>query len=548
MENYDLTSIPVDEGEFCVFDFETTGTSARTGRAIEIGIAKVKNLQIIDTYSTFFNPGMQIPFFITDLTGITNDDVRDAPFFEDVTRDILEFFGDSVLTAHNLKFDISFLKNELMRAGFEFVDNPQICTLKIARKLYPELKSKSLGNLVKHLKILHKNVHRGLGDATATANILLKMIDKLKEEHHVETLSDLVNFQALPSVKSSFRMIKKKLVTDLSKLPESPGVYFFRDAKEKVKYIGKAKDLSKRVKNYFSNTASRKAKKIVRLSSRLSFYKTNTELTALLTEADLIKQHNPPLNNMLKRYSQSYFIKIETGKQFPTLKLTSKFDFDGNDYFGPYNSRETATNLKDIIDRTFKMRECTEKEYQKNTKCYLADIERCLAPCIDKSISEDYKDEMEKVYEFISGNNQIAVNRLLNKMKYFSEKQKYEEAAEIRDIVNSILNQLNKSSIISEPINNANLLIEVTGLPKNDYLLMVEGKVFIKDYFSNEHGSFENAMRDYFDGAIHLFNGIDKKDFEKIKISLSWMVKNRNRVKIYYLKDYETMEELLSII
>ncbi len=546
MENYDLNSIPIDDGEFSVFDFETTGSSARNSRAIEIGIVKIKNLQIIDSYSTFFNPGVDIPFFITDLTGITNDDVRDAPHFEDVASNILDFFSNSVLAAHNLRFDISFLKNELLRAGFEFIENPQICTLKIARKLYPELKSKSLGNLVKHLGILHKGVHRGLGDATATAKILLKMIDKLKEEYHVETLSDLVNFQALPSVKSSFRMIKKKLVTDLSKMPDSPGVYFFKDAKEKIKYIGKAKELSKRVKNYFSNTASRKAKKIVRASSRLSFYKTNTELTALLTEADLIKQHNPPLNNMLKRYSQSYFIRVEKEKQFPVLKVTSKFDFDGNDYFGPYNSRETAANLKDIIDRTFQLRECTEKEYQKNKKCYLADIQRCLAPCVDKEITRSYENEMEKVFEFLSGNNQVAVNRLLNKMKYFSERQKYEEAAEIRDIVNSILNQLNKSSIISEPINNANLLVEILGLPKNDYLLMVEGKVFIKDYFSNEHGNFENAIRDYFDGAIHLFNGIDKKDFEKIKITLSWMVKNRNRVKVYYLKNFETMEELLN--
>ncbi|MGD8779841.1 MAG: exonuclease domain-containing protein, partial [Ignavibacteria bacterium] len=504
--------------------------------------------QIVDTYSTFINPGVEIPFFITDLTGITNDDVRDAPFFEDITNDILTFFGDSVLTAHNLQFDISFLKNELMRAGFEFVENPQMCTLKIARKLYPELKSKSLGNLVKYLKILHKNVHRGLGDAIATAKILLKMIDKLKEEHHVETLSDLINFQALPSSKSSFRMIKKKLVTDLSKLPESPGVYFFKGAKEEIKYIGKAKNLSKRVKNYFSNTASRKAKKIVRLSSRLSFYKTNTELTALLTEADLIKQNNPPLNDQLKRYSQSFFIKVETEKNFPSIKVTSKFDFDGNDYFGPYNSRDTAVNLKEIIEKTFQLRECTEKEFQKNKKCYLADIERCLAPCIDKGITENYKNETEKVFEFLSGNNQLAVNRLLNKMKYFSERQKYEEAAEIRDIVNSVLNQLNKSSIISEPINNANLLIEVQGFPKNDYLLMIEGKVFIKDYFGNEHGKFENAMRDYFDGAIHLFNGIDKKDFEKIKISLSWMVKNRDRVKVYYLKNFETMEELLQTV
>ena len=145
----------------------------------------------------------------------------------------------------------------------------QVCTLKLSRSLFPELKSKALGSMVKHLRIRHRDVHRALGDATATAKIFLKIIEKLAAEHNYEFLSDLDSFQSTPSVSKSFRLIKKKLVGDIHNLPDSPGVYFFKDAKDKIIYIGKAKSLKKRVKNYFSSSASRKAKKIARKANQI---------------------------------------------------------------------------------------------------------------------------------------------------------------------------------------------------------------------------------------------------------------------------------------
>ena len=544
MQNIDLENIPIEEAEFSVFDFETTGTSAKYDKVIEIGIAKIKGGEIVDTYSSFINPGRQVPFYITDITGIKTEDVAGAPYFEDIINEIEDFFGDSILVAHNLQFDKSFLKSELYQIGREEFKNSQICTLKIARKLYPELKSKSLKSLVSHFRILHKGVHRALGDAKATAEILIKMMKPLKEEHDIENVSDLINFQGVPSSKSSFRVIKKKLVGDFVSLPDSPGVYFFKDAKDRILYIGKAKSLKKRVKNYFSNTAAKKAKKIVRQSSRLGYHQTNSELTALLTEAELIKKHKPPLNSLLKKFSQNYFIRVQNTHDYPDIKVATNFDFDGNDYFGPYSSRDTANTLVEIVNKTFKIRECSEKDFIKKRKCYLADIERCTAPCIDDKTNKEYKTELEKVYDFLSGNNQHAVDRLLNKMKTFAEDKKYEEAAEIRDTVNMILNQLNRSSIMAEPVNSANILVEIKDFVNKDFLLFVEGKVFIKDYLLNEKDYFETVLEDYYAGSIQLFQNIDKHDLEKIKIALAWMVKNRHNIKIYYLRDYDSYEDL----
>lgn len=230
-------------------------------------------------------------------------------------------------------------------------------------------------------------------------------------------------------------------------------------------------------------------------------------------------------------------------ESFPMANIVSKFDFDGNDYFGPYPNRETAQAIKEIIDKTFQLRECNKKEFSKKRKCYLSDIERCLEPCTGKCSLYEYNVEIKNLYEFLSGHNQSAVDRLLNKMKEFSESKKFEEAAYIRDIVNSILKQLNKASILSEPLNKANALIEIKGDDNNDYILLLEGSIYIYNSYDNPR-YFIELLNDYFLGTIKLYEELSSKKLEQLKISLNWFIRNRNKIKIHYLKDYKSTEEL----
>jgi len=530
-----IIEIPFEEADYCVFDFETTGISARSDKVIEIGIVKLRKGKIIKTFSSFINPGRHVPYNITALTGITNYDVQDAPYFEDVYNSIKDFVDNSILVAHNLSFDYSFLKNECASAELEMLNNHAICTLKLAKRLYPHLRSKSLGNLIKALKIRHRNVHRGLGDATATAKLFLRMHNSLREDHDIVTVSDLIKFQNIPS-SSPFKIMKKKLVDDYSTVPDDPGIYFFKNAKGDIIYIGKAKSLKQRVSNYFLSSTPRKTKKIVQRASGLGYQITNTEMTALLAEAELIKEKSPNLNTLLKSYSQNYFLKISNTHKFPKVDISTNFDFDGNDYYGPYPNRLTASSIKEIIDKTFQLRECTDKVLAKQKKCYLADIERCYAPCVS-DVYIQYRNELNKVNEFLSGYNQSAVDRLLWKMKELSDKKKYEEAAEVRDVINSIFKQLNKASILAEPINKTNALIEIQGAKANDYLLLLEGKPFIKNFFPDDKDQFDDALSSYFNGTIYLFKELSEKDLERLKIALNWLVKNKTRIKIHYLKN-----------
>lgn len=541
------TEIPVEEAEFSVLDFETTGTSARTGGTIEIGLVKVEKMKIADTYQSFINPGTRIPYFITNLTGITDSDVVHAPKFPELIDEIKEFIGSSVLVAHNLQFDYSFLREEFSRAGVNLIKNETLCTLKLARKLHPDLKSKSLGNLVKHFRITHKNVHRALGDSTVTAKLLIKFIKEATKNHGISTLSELLALQSTPGTRKTFKMIKKKLAEDLNLLPNTPGIYLFNDKKETVIYVGKAKHLRQRVNNYFTNTAARKAKKIVRRADGLKYISTNSELTALLAEAEFIKELNPVFNSQLKRYPQQFFVKVDLSHPFPDVKVSTKFDFDGNDYFGPFPNREAAKLFIEVTNRSYQIRECKDKEFKKGKKCYLADIERCLAPCIEETEME-YSEELKSAYQFLAGQNQSAVDRLLGKMKKYSEDQRYEEAAETRDVVQSLLQHFNRSAILAEPINSAKILIKIKDSSDPDYIILIEGKMFIKRFPNNGEQIFFDALEDYFDGTKNLFYELTPRDLERLKISLSWLVKNRNLVKIYYLKEYDTKEELLKLM
>lgn len=542
MQYHNVLETPLEKACFTVVDVETTGLSAGKNRIIEIAIVKIENLKITDKLHYLVNPQTYIPPFITSLTGIDNDDVIGAPVFSEIAEEIISFTDKSILTAHNFPFDSSFINAEFIRSGKEIILDHSCCTLKIARNIYPELKSKSLSSLAGYHHLRVRNKHRALGDAEITAKILLKMIKELKDKDKIITVGELLSYQN-GLKQTPLANIKKELLDDFYSLPNAPGIYYFTNKKDDIIYVGKAKSIRDRVKTYFSPSAPKKAKKIVRQAQRLKHIITNSELTALLTEAETIKILKPKLNSQLKKFGNKYFLKINTKHKAPNLELTNNFDFDGNDYFGLFISRRKANEILQFINKAFAIRECTEKEFAKGKTCFLYDIHRCTGPCINVN-DFDYKDELEKVYEFLFGKNQFVLDRLLGKMKEYSTKQKYEQAAEIKELVDFILDQTHKSSILSEPVNRANVLFEVISRFENDYILMLEGKFYIKKYLHDKKDKFDQALDEYFSGTINTETNPTEEDLEKMKITLNWLVKNRNQVRVFYLKDYKSKEEL----
>jgi DNA polymerase-3 subunit epsilon len=540
--------IPLTEAAFCIVDVETTGLSASRERVIEIAIVKVENLRIVERFSSFVNPQRPIPFFITALTGISDDDVQSAPLFYQIKDKIIELSDKSFIAAHNIPFDLSFLKNEFKISGENFSPELTFCTLMLSRRLFPSLRSKSLSSVANFLGVKSSNSHRALADAETAARILIKIIKKLRKEEGIETINDLWNYQQSGNVSNSLN-VKPELRNDFYDMPNAPGVYYFLNDKNEIIYIGKAKSLRERIKTYFRDNCNKKTKKIISQAKRLHHIITNSELIALLMEAEAIKRQKPKHNKMLKNYGSKYFIRINKNEGAPFIEITNKFDFDGNDYFGLYHSRRVAEAIVSFINKTFAIRECSYKEYQKGRACFLYEIQRCTAPCLGTEIHiQKHLQELEQVYKFLFGENQNALNRLLHKMKQHSLQKEYEKAAEIKQLIDFLLGETSKNAILSEPINSANALIEISSAYENDYLLLIQGKVFIKGYVYDNNNFFEQALDDYFESSISTTPLPSDEDLEKLKITLNWLVKNRNRVKIYYLKNYRSKTELFSSI
>jgi len=539
-----LKAQSIFEAEYSVLDLETTGLSASSDRIIEIGIVRIEKNKIKNTFRSFVNPGIPISANITELTGISNDDTILAPYFDDLVEELLEFIGDSTIVAHNYSFDLKFLNAELRRAGYAKISNPTVCTLRLTRKLFPDLRSKSLTYVAKHLRIKHKDVHRALGDAMVTAKIFLKQLKILNDDLEIENVKELLAFAAL-NRNDNFFKVKKKLAEGFEKLSFSPGVYLFKDKQKRVIYVGKAKSLRNRVMNHFSSAAVSKSRKIINKAESIEFKETGSELSALITEAELIKKFAPEFNVQLKKYPRAYFIKVNLISKFGGVSVTSKFDFDGNDYFGPYSNMEIAQKIVGIINANFKLRECSDKEFKNAKPCYLYEINRCLAPCIYSDIGDKYSVELMKAEEFLKGRNEFVIKGLIEKMKKFSDEKKYEKAAEIRDFINLLLNQLSKISVIKTPVNKANILGVVKEGKRKDLFILSGGKIVFKNSNIDSENLFFTILKDYYNGVVTIFRNINKSDIERLRIALSWIARNKPKMQLYNLSEYSSEKELM---
>ncbi len=190
-----MNRLPIDSTTFVVVDVETTGMNPVGDRITEIAMMKVRGTVLVDEFSTLVNPLVPIPHPITGITGIDDTMVRDAPTAREIVPYISEFLGDAVFTAHNAAFDWGFVTQTILREGGQRPSNRTLCTVKLSRRILPQLRSKSLGNVARHLKIDIPERHRASGDAYATALVLLTYVSYLKQQEGIETADELLAYQ-----------------------------------------------------------------------------------------------------------------------------------------------------------------------------------------------------------------------------------------------------------------------------------------------------------------------------------------------------------------
>lgn len=180
---------------FVVVDVETTGMSPLNDRITEIAMMKVCNGVLVEEFSTLVNPLVTVPPFITSLTGIDNVMVQNAPTAREVVPYVAEFLSNGVFVAHNAPFDWGFVSQTAYREHGIVLNNPRVCTVRLSRKVFPHLPSRSLGELARFLEIPVPQRHRASGDAFATALLLIKLLSYLERTAGTRTLDDLLRFQ-----------------------------------------------------------------------------------------------------------------------------------------------------------------------------------------------------------------------------------------------------------------------------------------------------------------------------------------------------------------
>ena len=366
---------------YSIIDIETTGLSPHNEKITEIAIYVHDGEKIVDEFNTLLNPERNIPYRITQLTGINNKMVANSPKFYEIAKKIVEMTEGTIFVGHNVHFDYNFIRKEFKEFGYDY-HRDKICTAKLSRKLLPGRRSYALGKLCNELSIDIKNRHRAFGDAKATVKlfeILLKLETNLKE----------LTYQGLNT------SLDRKLIDSL---PQETGIYYFHNDKGDIIYIGKSINIHDRIMSHLSNNGSKKAVNMRNEIADISFEITGSELIALLLESNEIKKHTPKYNRALRRNSfqwglYSYFdennylrLKIEKNIS-DKMPLTS------------FSSQQAAKNHLFMLVEAFQLCQKLCGLFDTKEACFQYNIKQCNGACIQKEDPLIYNSRVNQAIE-----------------------------------------------------------------------------------------------------------------------------------------------------
>ncbi|MGH2710449.1 MAG: DEDD exonuclease domain-containing protein [Actinomycetota bacterium] len=439
---FDDLGTPLSEVEIVCVDIETTGGAPPASRITEIGAVKYRGGERTGTYRTLVDPELPIPRFITNLTGIDDLMVREAPLVEAVLPSLVEFMHGAVFVAHNASFDYRFINHELLRLGYELVPGPAVCTARLARRVLgaDDVPNVRLQTLAQFFRTATQPCHRALEDAEACADVLHALLD-LGGRLGIHTLNDLheaVRARGRP------HYAKIKMADDL---PSTPGVYVFRRASTdsgpgEVLYVGKSKDIRSRVRSYFYGDSRKKIANLLAETGSVEARPCSGEIEALVVEARLIRKHSPRYNRRGKGWRRYAYVKLDTSEAWPRLKVVRRVRGDGA-YLGPFNGTRTATLAKEALEHVFAIRRCT-KSMGRSTRfapCALADLGRCLAPCDGRVTPERYEGLVRSLQHALSSPGGLLA-ALEGRMERLAADERFEEAADSRDRLRALVSAL----------------------------------------------------------------------------------------------------------
>ena len=354
----------------------------------------------MDQFISLVNPEKPIQPFVVKLTGINNAMLQSAPKFYEVAKRIIEITDGCILVAHNTSFDYRILRTEFRRLGYDF-NAKNLCTVELSKILLPEQPSHSLGKLVRALGIPMSDRHRASGDALATVKLFKILLEKDIEKVIVK---ELIKSEVEKGIAPKFRDI-------IDGLPSKTGVYYIHNEKGNLIYIGKSKNIKKRINQHFTGT-NNKSKKIQAEMFTVTYDETGSELIALLKESEEIKV-NKPIYNRAQRKSifQWALYEVIDEKGYINLKLQKA---DGRKKeITAFTTLQEGKNALFRITEKYNLCQKLNGLFETQNSCFQYKIKECNGSCIGKESPEEYN---ERVTEFINemafeNNNMIIIDR-----------------------------------------------------------------------------------------------------------------------------------------
>lgn len=340
-------------------------------------------------------------------------------------------------------------------------------------------------------------------------------------------------------------MISKE---DIKKLPDKPGVYFFKDKSSQILYIGKAKFLKRRVKSYTnpSYRHSKRTRQLVRRAKKVDYTLCGSELEALLLESRLIKEHLPEYNITQRRTRDFPFIKITMNEDFPKIFVAWEIESDGAKYLGPFSRWYDAQEAVDLITNIFPVRKCSmELPPKRLTRpCLNYHIGKCLGPCSGKVTREEYKKTVGSIIRLLSGNSEKLIRDIGREMKGAAAELKFERAARLRDQINGIRDVASRHQFRVKSVESNNLIAiypseyqdsaEIFYIRKG--MLIDQKRLSISGPEDEWYQEIrEDIKRIFFDGAKDDKAPVNRIELDAMNIISRWLYRHRNDQSLVYV-------------
>jgi DNA polymerase-3 subunit epsilon len=373
-------------GDFAFIDVETTGAKPLTDRVTEIAIIRFHADGTQSRWQSLINPGVAIPAEIQALTGITNAMVRDAPSFFEVRDDVRRMLESAVFVAHNARFDYGFIKNEFRRISEAFTADV-LCTVRLSRKLYPDADGHGLDALIHRHELHGFDRHRAMGDTEATAAFVSVAANDVGNEVVVAAVKSLLKTPSLPA---------QLPVDALKNIPDSPGVYLFYGINDLPLYIGKAKHLRERIRAHFSN--DHMTPNDIRLSrelTRIEWLPTAGEFSALLLEAQLVKERMPLHNVNLRRRDKLGFYRLRDEHAIAPLEWSGAAQMNESqlNLYGPFSDKASAKKWLMFAAREYQLCDHAlgfSRPRSDSEPCFARQVGRCHGACDGTETAEQH--------------------------------------------------------------------------------------------------------------------------------------------------------------